>query len=790
MPLLTEYQPPVNFINILHHNCQSLINKLEYYASLPNLDRYDAILINESWLKEEIPNSLVSLPGFQIYRQDRPVNNLQNKKGGGGSAIYIRSDYEAVILPDLSNAMQCCESVWIKISTKNCTLILATIYASYSNVTKAQFLDELEQVLTLPIFNSTRIILTGDLNINWNEPSQSKNTLIDILTSSNLQQVLTGCSFVSPTTGRESLLDLCFTSYNLKCSYTKMLIADFSDHYAACISLNITKSKKPRNIINYRNFKALSHYLPLDKDSEFIQSLTNIADPNDQANQIEKWMNSFVEKYAPCKQLRVRGDSHQWLSGRLKRLISAKNRFFRKINGIDRSISPNHFNAAWVQYKKFRNFVQHHIRKAKKDYLSSQLSKNIPTFFHEVNRLLGKPRSSASPTEILTEAGLVTNNEQLIAEELNKFFTNVDSPQPNPMPCPPFEQIDAFLFHNVSENQVQCALNRLKSNKRGGELGIPAMIYKLAHETLVPALTLVINNSLEKSIFPDVYKKAVVTPIYKKGDHTCPGNYRPISSLPILSKVFEQILATQIREHIDNNGLLSNRQFGFRTGVSTSHMLHYLADEVSLYLDKKGPKYVALASLDIRKAFDTVNHSALVNKLMHYFSFSNKAANVIKSYLSQRTQVMKIGNTLSSPSPITKGVPQGSILGPLLFNLMVNDMLSTHEFAYSYADDTVILAQSTSQDLALQKLSVQFNLLSNWYQSNGLSLNTAKTKCIVFANSAIDNALTIDLEGCTIPLSENVVLLGVTFDTRLNFNSHVCNIVKKSQPINIPSQEN
>ena len=199
----------------------------------------------------------------------------------------------------------------------------------------------------------------------------------------------------------------------------------------------------------------------------------------------------------------------------------------------------------------------------------------------------------------------------------------------------------------------------------GGVFQVPALIYKCIADILALPLSLIINESFHKGVFPSHLKLALVTPIYKKGDKSEPSNYRPISSLPILSKIFESTIKDQITCFLEKEHLISDRQFGFRKHHSSEQLLQSLLNDWRTSLDDKSPLYITAMSLDIQKAFDSVNYKILISKLSQ-FDVSPTTIKLISSYLSNRKQAMKIGNCISVPLPITCGVPQGSILGPLL----------------------------------------------------------------------------------------------------------------------------
>ena len=238
----------------------------------------------------------------------------------------------------------------------------------------------------------------------------------------------------------------------------------------------------------------------------------------------------------------------------------------------------------------------------------------------------------------------------------------------------------------------------------------------------------------EDTEFPNIYKIAQVTPIYKKGDALRPENYRPISSLPILSKVFETIVNKQLVDYLESYDLLSDRQFGFRKEVSTEQMLLAVTDKFLAGLDTRQPRFIAHLSLDVRKAFDSVDHTLLLRKMRRKFNFAHRTVEFFSSYLLNRWQVMKVGSALSAPMRITKGVPQGSVLGPILFNIMINDALEIDVNTFAYADDTLIYEIANSAQEAIGAVERRYEVLLKWYLSNGPALVPVKAMCMVYSN--------------------------------------------------------
>ena len=767
---LSDYTPSPTSLNILHHNAHSLPSKIDSYCTLP-ITSYDVISISETWLKPSLPDSHANLPGFKIFREDRV------DKTGGGVALYVKQKYSANKLPLLSDSITVADTVWIKINfPRRRQIIIGSIYFPPGNNT-LNFIEQLNTTLENPCFTSCDVILTGDFNINFNLDSAHKTRLQHLASSFNLTQVIKGFTYIAPSSGRESLLDLFFISKSLLPSDPTVLLTDLSDHYAIACSIIINPPRKPKQIVQFRNFKAGMTSLQTDAhyNAQLVTNISNSNHPDEQAELLEDWVTELVEKHFPLRSMRIRPESPKWLTADLKKLIAQKNRLFRKATSAPKDFCTE----AWLTYKTFRNTIQTKIKCAKKDFYSSQFSKNTKTFFAEANKLLNnKPNHTNSDNDLVLRdsTGLLHSCAKKTAALLNSFYTRGLTPgDPSPFSTENLEDSSSprnclFKFALIPESDVAKALNKLNKNKRGGPEQIPAAVYKTLSYTIIPAMTIIINTCIKSSYFPARYKTALVTPKFKKGDVHDPSNYRPISSLPILSKVIESVINVQLTNHLHHSNLLSKRQFGFRKGVSTEQTLHVLLDEIYKRIDNPSPQYICLLSLDISKAFDSVNHTTLLSKLSSSFHLSANATKLISSYLSDRTQATKVKDATSSVANLHQGVPQGSVLGPLLFNLMINDLLQQQPQTYAYADDTVIIQSAHSLDSCIQATQTRLENVRMWLKRNSFTLNTSKTTCIMWTNKLKTFPSHIELLGHPIPISPTVKLLGVTIDSKLSFS--------------------
>ena len=291
--------------------------------------------------------------------------------------------------------------------------------------------------------------------------------------------------------------------------------------------------------------------------------------------------------------------------------------------------------------------------------------------------------------------------------------------------------------------------------------------------------------SISRNVFPDCWKVALVIPLYRKDDPKLPGNYRPISLLPVLSKVFENILAHQIRTYIEVHNLLSCRQFGFRENCSTDQLVFQLINKLKLKLSSKPTKYATVAALDIKKAFDCVNHSKLLHKCNNLFSFNANSTLLLKNYLMNRSQAVKYNNIVSDFANILTGVPQGSVLGPLLFLIFVNDIMLL-ENCFLFADDCLVI--NYGPDVHSSSLLMEYDLNNNyskWYNENLLVINATKTEIMTISlakNQSIP-APNINFLNSQIKQSTCLKYLGFYLDNRLTMKRHLSSIKSKLYPV-------
>ncbi|CAB4005710.1 Hypothetical predicted protein [Paramuricea clavata] len=399
--------------------------------------------------------------------------------------------------------------------------------------------------------------------------------------------------------------------------------------------------------------------------------------------------------------MRLRGNSNPWISPDIKNLMRVSDSYKKKA-------VKNNSQIHWEKFKEIRNKVNSELTKAKTACFCNKFencaqSKDMKHSWKLINILLGKNKKSNNISQLKCD-DVVISDDTLKAEAFNDFFVNIGVNLANEIEndslCTNFPDDENyhsnyysninFKFSEIGMDDIICQLRNLKISKSTGIDNIPAIALKLSAEVIGPSLTWIYNLSIETGIYVDEWKKAWVMPIFKSDDRKRCENYRLISILPIVSKILERSVFNQIYKFLNDNSLLSKHQSGFRPKHSTLTTLIQMCD--TLYENMDNGQLSGVVFLDIRKAFDSIDHTILLQKMNDQFGIKNVELDWFKSYLTNREQACIVNGAMSSPKTIVCGVPQGSILGLLLFLLYINDLPECLEKTspHLYADDTQI----------------------------------------------------------------------------------------------------
>ena len=386
------------------------------------------------------------------------------------------------------------------------------------------------------------------------------------------------------------------------------------------------------------------------------------------------------------------------------------------------------------------------------------------------------------------ENNKIISDTHEITNKFNHFFINIGPKLVDSIHGPPNMDFKKYLtkkfnhtfkFHSISCNDVEKIIDKLKSKSSTGYDEMSTKLLKILKTVLISPITTIINQSFKNGIFPALLKIAKVIPLFKADNDTLFTNYRPISLLPSISKIFEKAMALQIMEYFKINKLFYPNQYGFREDHSTELASLELVDNILNEFENKNCPLSTF--LDLSKAFDTLNHDILLHKL-NYYGFENKSSDLILSYLTNRLQYVDINGTKSEQLSIKTGVPQGSILGPLLFIIYINDLAhaNSHFRILMYADDTTLTTTLQTRPNSSTPINEALSDVNIWLQLNKLSLNTKKTKYMIFHHpnkKFIEPNLSIN--ETTIERVNTFNFLGLTLDENLNWKAHINKISNK-----------
>ena len=519
---------------------------------------------------------------------------------------------------------------------------------------------------------------------------------------------------------------------------------------------------------NHTNWNALLDYDEIDSSIEIFLAYLN-----------SSYCNFFPLKTKTISDKRA---LKPWLTTHIKKLINKKSRFFKLLRNGQVTRQTNNF---------VKNAVNREVHKSKTTYYSNLFNEsrtNPKKSWDVIHSLSGSgvnKRNSNSDIKLTTETGRVLTDKADVAEKFIDFFASIaDSlinnlPHSGLDPCSNIERnTHSFFLRPVLP--AECFKVILGLKKGGADRNtMPLHIFKKISSSILEPLCKIINAAYSRGYFPNCLKLARITPVFKRGDKLNPSNYRPISCLPYICKIFEKLLATRLLSYFDKFSLFSPCQFGFLKNLSTLDAMINLTE--SIYDSLNCRKYHISVLVDIRKAFDSVSHNILLNKLEKY-GVRSTSLELLKSYLVDRPSYVAIDSIRSREVKSNIGVPQGSILGPILFLIYVNDLPNFSSIIKTtmFADDTTLSLSHSDLNSALDAVSLELESFIKWTDSNRLSINVDKTEALLFSNRARPNdSLSIRMNTQEVSFSSSCRFLGVYLDDNLNFANHISHIVNK-----------
>ena len=666
------------------------------------------------------------------------------------------------------------EHISLKIWNASFNITLTCLYRSPSSCTD-YFFNDLECLLTYYEEITSPVYIVGDMNIDLLRKCSVSRKYLELLQIHGFCQNITEPTRVTPTS--ISLIDHIITKQcddsNHINGVMKTVVTDhFSTFFEVSGSLIDDNSNSKRSL-SFLNNSALKNSFSSECSKLFQNfSLVNL---NNDCQQFINDLNKCIDTFATQKKINRNQRKPPWYDNSIKNLICKRNKVHKKCL-INSSIE----NMATLKRLKLQcNSLMKLKKRAYYDKLFTCSLDNKRMFFKNLNNTCGRKHNLVSPKAINFNNELVTDVVKL-SELFNHFFVNIANditkdlpqqcPQPNLIEYTPF----SMYLTPTSTLEVRQIIESLKSYKSRGIDDIAAEVYKTLQDDVLNAITNMINNSLIMGIFPDCLKVAKVFPVFKTGDRQSLNNYRPISVLPVLSKVFERVLYKRLYTFMETFKLFSENQFGFRTKRSTVDAILEITEKIR---SNENNSAVMCLFLDLKKAFDTIDHEILVLKLERY-GIRGPALNIIVSYLKNRKQYVEIDGIKSSFQPINKGVPQGSILGPLLFLIYINDLeriCSVFKPTF-FADDTNLTLAWDKRFELPHTVTDELKKINQWFTANKMVLNAKKTELVLFRSN---NVQSICLANEDINPSRSSKYLGVIIDDKLKFSYHIEQICKR-----------
>ena len=767
----------------MHLNIRSLLAKGKFNtlrAQMTN-SKCHVITLSETWLNGKIPSSMVDIEGYTLHRQDR-VN--RTKVRGGGLVVYISKDIN-VDDHKFSRINSCNKDIEIQCVLLDIPhvrqIIIFNIYRPPQGNFKTFSTYLLDAITTAYSLGNTNaeMYLMGDFNIDFlDNKNQHSKELVQLMKAhgfSHLIKVFTRHG--NNPTG----IDQIFTNSNT-ISQSGVLDFNLSDHLAIYCSRKKTKNFSPKIEFEGRSYR---HYIKEDFQDNLINSnwrdFYSSRDPEICWNIMEGIITREISKMCPLKTFKVFESKDPWITNEILEEIRDKD---LAINRARKSGKPED----WGLARSERNRVGKMVDSARANFFEEEErnSRDDPKRFW-------RNISSAVPSKKTNNHNISLSNPnnnsdvkgECIPQFINKFFTTI-----GPNLAKDFKE-DKWVYSgevnsdtdiidvHTDYEEVYNLCKEINVSKSSAIKNLSSKIIKDAFLVLVLQLVYLFNLSLEVKVFPYQWKTATVIPLFKGGNRRDVGNYRPISLLPLPGKILEKIVHNKLALFLDANKLLCEEQCGFRKGRSTLHSIVNLTDSLLSSINNR--ETCMAVFIDLTKAFDTINHSILIKKL-EYLGIKGNLLLWITNYLHDRTQKTFANGSLSEALPITCGVPQGSILGPLFFIAYINDIkhfLNDSEFGL-YADDTVLFSHAKDKIVLQNKLQAKLDLFCEWSRMNALTINILKTKYMIFGTRAkLKKAkdIVLSVGGQTLHQVPSFRYLGVTLDSVLSYSNHISTVL-------------